>query len=507
MNQNVATSQSMSLSKKISWMLVSLFVVMGVALAFIVRFATVQYNLEITQRLNGSIAMYVAAEEQLIKNGVHNEDAIKRLAARAMVINPTVEVYLLDKQGHILSHNIPPEDLKQNDIPLQGVRDFLQPESARPLLSLDPRNPSSSKAFSAAEVRFNDQLEGYVYAILGGKTYELLVKDISQNYILQITLASILALLMLSFIVGWLMVRTLTQPLKKLTYEVVNFQNQIIGKEAGKEGGNKEKKNKKQNKSKGDEIVVLSQSFAEMKNKIELQMNQIKAADQSRRDLISNVSHDLRTPLASIQGYLDTLLIKQQSLSESEKLQFMETASKHCKRLNQLVSDLFELSKLDSLAIKPEFEIFSIAELMQDVSMEFKHLCEEKGISLSVEVPKINAMVSADIGLMQRVLENLISNAVKHTESGGQVQLKLDSHHQGFHVMVRDTGCGISEHELPYIFERLYRAENSATSVQNSSGLGLAIVKKIIDLHRTKIDVVSHLGKGTMFSFNLPFAT
>lgn len=499
MSTAVTASRSMSLSRKISWMLISLFIGMGVALAFIVRFATVQYNLEITQRLNGSIAMYVAAEEQLIQDGVHNEDAIKRLAARAMVINPTVEVYLLDKQGRILSHNIPPEALLQNDIPLQGVREFLQPDSARPLLNLDPRNPKSNKAFSAAEVRFNNQLEGYVYAILGGKTYELLVKDISQNYILQIALASIVALLMLSFIVGWLMVRTLTQPLKKLTQEVVLFQNQITGK--------KESNVNKRNKSKGDEIMVLSQSFAEMKNKIEQQMNQIKAADQNRRDLISNVSHDLRTPLASIQGYLDTLLIKKDQLGEEEKEQFMETASKHCKRLNQLVSDLFELSKLDSLAIKPSYEVFSMAELMQDVSMEFKHLCEANDITLAVKVPDTHCLVSADIGLMQRVLENLISNAVKHTEPKGQVTIMLSLKKGSYHVMIRDTGCGISEQELPHIFERLYRAENSATSAENSSGLGLAIVKKIIDLHSSTIKVASHLGKGTVFSFDLPVVT
>lgn len=491
-----AEQRSMSLSKKLSWFLVSLFVIMGVALAFIVRFATEQYNLEMTQRLNGSIAMYVAAEEQLIQNGVHNEAAINRLAARAMVINPTVEVYLLDKEGRILSHNIPQDVTLQKRIPLQAVKEFLQPDSPRPLLSLDPRSPNSHKAFSAAEVRFNDQLEGYVYAILGGQTYEQLAKDISQSYILKIALASILALLLLSFIVGWLVVRVLTRPLKKLTAGVLNFQNQITGQEAPN--------NAPKNKSKGDEIMVLSQSFAEMKNKIEQQMNQIKAADKNRRDLISNVSHDLRTPLASIQGYLDTMVIKADRLTDEEKTQYMATASKHCTRLNQLVSDLFELSKLDAMAIQPEMEAFSMSELMQDVSMEFKHLCEENDITLSVEVPESNGMVVADIGLMQRVLENLISNAVKHTDSGGEVTIKLSSKGDSYQVVIRDTGCGISEQELPHIFERLYRAENSATSQSNSSGLGLAIVKKIIELHKSNIDVASQLGKGTVFHFDLP---
>lgn len=479
----------MSLSKKLSWLLMGLFLVIGVVLAYIIRITTVQYNLEITQRLNGSIAMYVAAEEQLIENGQHNEAAIKRLAERAMVINPTVEVYLLDAQGNILSHNIPDDAVLQRTIPLDGIQAFMQADAKRPLLSLDPRSPENHKAFSAAEVRHNGELEGYVYAILGGQAYEQLAKDISQNYILQVALASIVVLLLMGFILAWLMVRILTRPLKQLTHSVVQFQQHD---------------NVDSVTAKGDEIAVLQQAFSDMKSRINQQMNQIKAADQNRRDLISNVSHDLRTPLSSVQGYLDTLVIKGDVLSEAEKVQFMATASKHCQRLNQLVGDLFELSKLDSLAIQPKMEPFSMAELMQDVSMAFQHQCSERQITMAVSVPDSPCEVVADIGLIQRVLENLIGNAVKHTEAGGQVALKLVTQNDNFQVVVEDTGCGISEEELPHIFERLYRAENSATSQNNSSGLGLAIVKKIIELHNSSIQVVSQLGQGSAFTFEMP---
>ena len=118
-----------SLTQKLSLALMALFIIMGVVLAFITRHASVQYNLEVTQRLNESIAMYVADEEQLIANGVHNEAAINRLAQRAMVINPTVEVYLLDNEGQILSHNLPADTDLQNQIPLANIHAFLQPKS------------------------------------------------------------------------------------------------------------------------------------------------------------------------------------------------------------------------------------------------------------------------------------------------------------------------------------------------------------------------------------------
>ncbi len=482
-----------SLNKKLSVALMALLLILGVLLALITRYASIQYNLEMTQRLNGSIAMYVAAEEQLIQNGEHNEAAIKRLAERAMVINPTVEVYLLDNQGRILSHNLPENTDIQNQIPLQKITEFLQADSHRPLVNLDPRSPKTEKAFSAAKVTFNGQDEGYVYAILGGQTYEALAQDINKNFVLKVALASIVAVLLFGFFIGVLVFIKLTRPLTLLTAKVRNFQHQITGEKASQA-------------LKGDEIDVLSGAFSQMGRKINSQMKQIHAADQNRRDLITNVSHDLRTPLAAIQGYIDTLSIKSDQLDAQQKTEYLATASKHCVRLNALVNDLFELSKLDSLAVKPTIEAFSMSELIQDVSMEFKLLAQQRNIALKIDILPGNTDVLADIGLMQRVLENLIGNAIKHTPKNGRVLLKLKQNSGKFKVIIQDTGRGISQQELPFIFDRLYRAENSSNYTQNSSGLGLAIVKKILELHQTQIKVISQLEKGTQFSFRLPIA-
>lgn len=482
-----------SLNKKLSLLLLTLFVVIGIILAFITRYASVQYNLEMTQRLNGSIAMYVAAEEQLIQNGIHNEAAINRLAQRAMVINPTVEVYLLDNQGNIISHNLPANTNIQQKVPLTNIHTFLQADSPRPLVNLDPRSPQTQKAFSAAKVTYQGQDEGYVYAILGGQAYETLANNLSQNFVIKIATASIIAVLMLGLFISLLVLNKLTKPLKSLTHDVRKFQQQITGVQA-------------LDMKPGDEIVALHQSFTQMSQKIEQQMHQIQQADQNRRDLITNVSHDLRTPLAAIQGYIDTIRIKKAQLAEADQEQYINTASKHCIRLNTLISELFELSKLDASAVKPDIEVFSMSELMQDVSMEFKIMAQQKNIDLKIDLLAGNTHVKADIALMQRVLENLIGNALKHTQKHGQVTLALKRSENGFKVVISDTGRGISKQELPYIFDRLYQAENSSKQNQSSSGLGLAIVKKILELHQTKITVTSQLKQGTHFSFQLPAA-
>ncbi|MFK8011835.1 MAG: sensor histidine kinase [Marinicellaceae bacterium] len=480
-----------SLNKKLSLLLLALFIVVGVLLGLITRYSTIQYNLEITQRLNGSIAMYVAAEEPLIENGIYNEKALKKLAERSMVINPTVEVYLLDNTGKILSHNLPVNSVLVEQVSLDPIQEFLSEDSKRPLLSKDPRSPENNKAFSAAKIVNNGIEEGYIYVILGGQKYEELANDIGKNYIMQLAIAAIFAVILLAFLIGSLMLMKLTRPLKNLRNKVILFQ-----KNSGDHGQSYD----------GDEIQQLNSAFSDMSERIDNQLQQIKNADQTRRDLITNVSHDLRTPLASMQGYLDTLLIKSDDMDNQSTKEYLSIARKHCSRLGVLINDLFELSKLDSNVIKPDIEAFSMAELIQDVSMEFTHQAKTKKIDLKLKLLEGNTNVSADIGLMQRVLENLIGNALKHTPENGEVTIKLENKNDGFNIIISDNGRGISEHELPNIFNRLYRAENTSTESSNSSGLGLAIVKKILEIHHSKIKVKSQLNHGTQFSFSLPLA-
>ena len=291
--------------------------------------------------------------------------------------------------------------------------------------------------------------------------------------------------------IGLLMLMKLTRPLKQLRDKVIHFQ-QTSGDASIH--------------YQGDEIQQLNQAFEDMSSRIERQIDRIKNADKNRRDLVTNVSHDLRTPLASMQGYLDTMLLKQKTLDNETMNDYLLIARKHCGRLGVLINDLFEFSKLDSNIVKPVLEPFSLAELVQDVSMEFTQLADIKNIDFDVQLLDGNSTVVADIGLMQRVLENLLSNALKHTPKGGRVQLKMLRNKRDFTVEISDNGVGISSADLPKIFNRLYQAGNSSNDSSSSFGLGLAIVKKILAIHQTKIVVKSQVNKGSVFSFSLPIA-
>ena len=254
----------------------------------------------------------------------------------------------------------------------------------------------------------------------------------------------------------------------------------------------------------GDEIDQLSQSFVDMSARIQEQLLQLKENDRLRRELVSNISHDLRTPLSAMQGFLETLIIKGDTLPKEEWDRYLKTARRHTLRLNELIGDLFELSTLDSASVAPNLEAFSVAELLQDVSQEFQLEAEDKQINLSIEPDTENAFTVGDIGLIQRVLENLVRNAIRFTPQGGEITLSISGHPESVAVAVSDTGCGIPDQDIPRIFDRFYRSENGVEARSGSSGLGLAIVKRILDLHDSRITVVSKIDAGTRFEFELP---
>ncbi|MGI9544007.1 MAG: HAMP domain-containing sensor histidine kinase, partial [Cyclobacteriaceae bacterium] len=260
-------------------------------------------------------------------------------------------------------------------------------------------------------------------------------------------------------------------------------------------------------KSKG-EISQLGTSFNEMADTIVQNIEKMKATENLRRELIANVSHDLRTPIAIIHGYVETMIMKADSLDEADRKKYMSTILESTDKLKKLVADLFELSKLEAKEIEPKKEPFFITELIQDISQKHKLMAGEKSITIVPVISKDLPMVHADVSLIERVLQNLIDNAIKFTEDGGIITIETHREADQVEVKVSDTGEGIPEEEIPHIFERYHTlsdgAKNKKLLDKVSTGLGLAIVKKILEIHNTTINLTSKLNKGSSFYFSLP---
>ena len=497
-----------SLFARLSLALFLVIGLLGSGFFLIVRYSTQNYYEEITQRLNSSIAMYVTGERQLMENFVVDHAALSLLAQQAMVINPAVEVFLLDTGGNILAHNFPPESIKRQKVDLGPVKALIGGDVKMPLRGTDPRNPRRNKVFSAFPVMDDDVLQGYLYAVLGGAKYDELADAARDSYVQRLSAGALMGFVLTAFVVGLLVFWLITRRLSRLTANVQAFTHSGFGENAGAapafSAGFAETRVAKASAHTGDEIGQLELAFGAMARKLNEQFENLKKTDQLRRELVSNVSHDLRTPLATMHGYVETLLIKNDELSTATRLEYLEIARNHTRRLEKLIGDLFELSKLDSASIHPNLESFSLAELLHDTVHEFGLDAERRNVGMTIETPDDLGTVRADIGLVQRVLENLIRNALKFTPDGGRVSIRLDKKPGAVAVAIEDTGCGIAEEDLGHVFDRFYRAGNAGRENTESAGLGLAIVRKILELHGSRISVSSRLGSGTRFEFDLP---
>ncbi len=235
----------------------------------------------------------------------------------------------------------------------------------------------------------------------------------------------------------------------------------------------------------------------------EQRLDEQKAADEARRELVSNISHDLRSPLTAIHGFIETSRIQIENGSSGKVSEYLDIALKNSKSLIRLVDDMFQLSKLEAYVLVPRIQLFSLAELIDAVCSRYRPLCEKKNLRLDLTIEDSSCCAYGDEGLIERVLVNLIDNAIRHTPAGGSIQMEALSDEAYVTVSVRDTGVGIPKSDLPYVCERFYRVGKDRSRSSGGSGLGLAIAKRIMDAHDARFTIESEIGKGTSVKFTL----
>ena len=481
-----------TLYSRLALTLFILLCLVGIILIQVIGHSSSLYQQEVAQKLNRDLAAHIVAEQPLIQNGDINRPALDRLFHQLMVINPSIELYLLDETGDVLGYSAPEGKVKRSRVSLEPVRDFLEGNARFPLKGDDPRNPDGRKVFSAARIMNQDGLQGYLYIVLGGEQYDHIVQMLGESYILETALVVLLAAMVIALMGGLVVFALQTRRLRVLGDVMCRYAGESGDADlAIRYSGDKK-----------DEIDVLGRQFNTMADKITSQIRELRQMDDVRREMVANISHDLRTPLTTMRGYLETLQLKHENLSVEEQQQYLQTALSYSERLGRMVEELFELARLDSCESVVFSESFSICELVQDVTQKFKLRAREKSIQLKADLNPEAPPVYGDIAMMQRVLENLLENGIRHTPAGGSIQIGVDVQSRSVVVQVTDTGCGISAEDVPQIFERFYQKDKNRSG--ESAGLGLAIVKRILELHGSSINVSSEPKKGTTFSFRLP---
>lgn len=481
---------------KLSAGLSLILIVIGLSYSIFASYMVQQINLSSQQLINKNLAQNLVNDKKIVHQGKIDIKAMKDTFMQYMTINPSIEIYYLDMQGNILAYSAEPGKVKRNSINLNPVYQSLKNEEQDLIMGDDPRSHQLRKPFSATIIPSKENPQGYLYVVLQGEELTEALNQNSQNTIIILGGFVLAASLITGLLIGLFLFYRINLRLKNLQNNVADFvDNNFNNKEITIFNTPK--------KLLGDEISDLEKHISHMASHIQQQWSALKQQDCLRREMVANISHDLRTPLASIQGYLETLIIKFDNLTDSDKMNYLNTTSKQASGLQKLINSLFELAKLDAREREPEIEKFPLLELVFDVIAKFEIPALQKKITLEINSEINNPIVLADLGLIDRVLDNLISNALYYSHENSTIQITIASaKDNNLTVRVSDTGCGIPKNQQSLVFERFHQA-HTPERTDGHAGLGLCIVKKIIELHHQHIWVVSEPEKGAQFNFTL----
>ena len=497
-----------SLYSRLALGLLSVFLVMAVLLFWLFEQASVATQNEASQRLHSDLAKNIVKDLGITNHGKFDSKMIKEAFHQMMILGPTIELYVLDKQGILITYDAPEEKIKRRRVDLYPITSFIEKSSDLPILGDDPRSTSKQKIFSAARVyaknsKSKDENKdgmgvfvGYLYIIIGGENYDSISTALELNKAWKISLLGIVSALLFLLFVSLLLFYALTRPLRRLTKEIKAFESVDKTSVGIIDGGESEG-------GKG-ELNQLKRTFHQMEARIVAQLARLNKQDEIRSEFLAYVSHDLRTPLAGMKAYLETLELKQDSMSSKERQSYLKKAINNGDRLEGMINELFELTRLESDQIEVKKDEFIIGDMLSDIYSSLEEKAKQKDVNLIVDCKEPDAQMSADMAKIERVIQNLVENAIRYSKQGGDVVLRTERIDQNTHnIKIIDYGSGIAAHHLKYIFEPYYRVSDDKQLKHTGAGLGLAISQRLLLLHHSTLKVESKLGKGTTFSFNL----
>ena len=331
---------------------------------------------------------------------------------------------------------------------------------------------------AASPVRVNAKVLGYVFVSCAATTVG---QTLSANW--QIYVMSTLGTLVLTFIVVYLMTYRIVSPLRRMAAATRRFAKGDFSVRVKVDGN--------------DEVAELASALDHM-------ATSLSSLETMRRSFIANVSHELKTPMTTIAGFVDGML--DGTIPPDQQPHYMKIVSDEVKRLSRLVRSMLDLSRIDSGQLKMTAVRLNLTEIVGSVLVTFEQRIEQKRLQITGLEDQGDIAVNGDHDLLGQVIYNLIDNAVKFTNEGGTIEIRLFQTAGRVQCRIRNTGAGIPAEEMPQLFDRFYKSDRSRSLDKNGLGLGLFIVKTVIDLHHGQITVRSVEGEYTEFAFWLPAA-
>lgn len=463
-------------------------------------------HLQVNTQLHAQQLLHAKLAQQLVDNHPALSDAYNQAArvndimADLSGLMPGFEFYLLDAEGqitHRFNNDVP---LERASVGLEPIQGFIDNGESAAILGDDPLHTDTGKVFSAAALVSDKGMQGYLYVIIGGQQYESVITMLNHDKSMQFWAFFVATSLVLLLGLLLALFRYFTAPLRLLSKAMQAVTSADFTPEAVQNG-----KMSWQAQS-GNEVQKLGAAFNNTLDHIHAQFEELQQLDSMRRDMLANLAHDLRTPLAKLQGYMEMLEDSTATVNDEQRARYAAICRRSAQNLQQLINQMFEYTYLEAGQYHLEKEAFPVAELVYDVVAKFEDKAREKSLNIIIDPAQFNYRVYTDMGKLERVLSNIIDNAIRHTHTGGKIEIRVIEKSNNVRFEVMDNGIGMSESDIPKIFDPRYQAENTNEEDGTHAGLGLPISKKLLTLLDSDIQVKSRLGQGSCFTFDLAIA-
>ena len=438
----------------------------------------------VTQALNLTLARRLASEAMSAGGGPAE---VRTAFGRLMAINPSIDMYWVASDGRIQAVDAPPGAVTATHVDTAPIRAFVSDRFDFPLRGDDPKRDGVRKVFSAAPFDPARPELGWLYIVLSGAAEDAVVGRMGGEDFGVTALIAAAAATAVGLCVAFVALRWLTRPLRQLADSMDRMvaENFSAPRPVTVARGG------------GAEIDRLVAAYHRMGEQIIVQLLRLAREDAARRDLIAALSHDLRSPLGVLRAHLDALA----TAAENTRERFVGVASRQAEIIHHMVERMFELATLEEIGAPATYEMLNPAELVQDVAQKFAPLAAMRGVRLIAEPRPETPTMRGDVALLERLLDNLVENALRHTPADGTVTLTAAPDPAGLMIDVADTGEGIALELLPGLLDGGMRRASGGV------GLGLAISRRIAELHGGTIDVKSVPGAGTRVVVRLPAGT
>ena len=474
---------------RILLMVFALITILSVTFIVISYQSVVHYYQASTQLLNKDVAGHIATFTSPFEQEGLNKQKADSVFYQAMVISPSVEVYFLDTTGRVIYFHGAQHEIRQPAISLENIREYLNRNGQLYIKGPDPRDPADPKIFSAAAVQGKSGIIGYIYVILGSTEYRSVTRLIFKSHAGGLLVEIFLFILLATFVLTFLYVNRLERNFRKLILVLKRFESGDLTARF--------QENEK------NELTPVTDAFNKMAGMLIENIEKLKRAEVERKDFTTNISHDLRTPLAIARGYAETVSLNLENTDAGQSVNagYSKLIISNIQTVEHMVQQLLDLSKMESAAMQLQKQPFVFSEIVQELVHSLSLTAHEKKITIRCVDCENTTWIHADIHMMERVIQNLLTNALKFTPEYGQILIQLKNLQNQLVFEIANQGSPMSGNLLAWLNDNKSDASNTRPY---NHGLGLVIVKTILQLHHFPMEARYTQGIGNSIAFQMP---